>query len=218
MDQSHINASDAGHRASNAGWPERARIVKAAMDYSLATLALIVLSPVFLVIALAIRLESNGPVFFSQRRHGLNCREFVIYKFRTRTVMEDGGFIKQAEENDSRVTRVGRILRRSSLDEVPQLINVLRGEMSLVGPRPHALVHDEEFAKMVGWRYSWRHLVKPGITGWAQLHVRGEVKTREEVQLLIEHDLYYLENWSIWLDIEIMFRTVPAVLSQRRAF
>jgi putative colanic acid biosynthesis UDP-glucose lipid carrier transferase len=127
------------------------------------------------------------------------------------TVMEDGEAVKQVEKDDPRVTPVGRFLRRTSLDELPQLFNVLRGEMSIVGPRPHAVAHDEHFARQLEL-YPWRHRVKPGITGWAQIHgLRGETKTPEDMEKRVEHDFHYIENWSIWLDVEILIRTVVAL-------
>ena len=196
----------------------RAQFVKSVIDYSIAAGALVMLLPLFAVIALAIKADSSGPVFFRQRRYGQNQKVFSIYKFRTMSVMEDGRSIKQAERNDSRTTRVGRILRRSSLDELPQLINVLRGEMSIAGPRPHALAHDEYYALEIP-RYSWRHRIKPGITGWAQVHgFRGETKTCEAMRKRMEHDLYYIDNWSIWLDFEILFRTPFAIVTARSAY
>ena len=170
------------------------------------------------MVALAIKLESKGPVLFRQRRLGQNQKVFQVYKFRTMSVMEDGGVVKQAERNDSRVTRVGRLLRRTSMDELPQLINVLKGEMSIVGPRPHAVVHDEEFMRQLG-HYSRRHRVKPGITGWAQVNgLRGETRTSEQLTRRMEHDLYYIANWSIWFDLEIMLRTFVILLPGRNAY
>jgi putative colanic acid biosynthesis UDP-glucose lipid carrier transferase len=170
------------------------------------------------MVALAIKLESKGPVFFRQRRVGKNLKVFRVYKFRTMSVMEDGGVVKQAERNDSRITRVGRLLRRTSMDELPQLINVLKGEMSIVGPRPHAVVHDDEFMRRLG-HYSRRHRVKPGITGWAQVNgLRGETRTNEQLTRRMEHDLYYVANWSIWFDLEIMLRTFVILLRGRNAY
>ncbi len=186
----------------------RGILLKAAMDYVLATIALVVLSPAMLAIAAAIKLNSRGPVFFVQSRHGYNHRVIRVVKFRTMTVAEDGPVVTQAVRGDKRVTRVGRFLRRTSLDELPQLFNVLRGELSLVGPRPHAVAHNESYARLLN-RYAGRHRVKPGITGWAQVNgCRGETKTPEDMRQRVELDLHYIKNWSPLLDIQIMARTV----------
>lgn len=183
-------------------------LLKMLLDYVLSVLSLIVLAPLLLMVALAIKIDSPGPVFFRQRRYGRNNRVFRIFKFRTMAVAEDGPSVKQAERNDPRVTRVGRFLRRTSLDELPQIFNVLAGDMSIVGPRPHALAHDELFERKLDL-FSRRRRVRPGMTGWAQVHGwRGETKTTEDVKKRMQHDLYYIENWSIWLDIEIITRTV----------
>ncbi|MBY0561312.1 MAG: undecaprenyl-phosphate glucose phosphotransferase [Hyphomicrobium sp.] len=187
---------------------ESNRVLKAALDYILAGVGLFLLSPLLILIAIAIKLDSPGPVFFRQRRYGQNNRIFRIYKFRTMFVAEDGAHIKQAERNDPRVTRIGWFLRRTSLDELPQLINVLTGDMSIVGPRPHALAHDQLFDQQLDL-FSLRRRVRPGLTGWAQVHgFRGETKTTLDISKRVEHDLYYIDNWSIWLDIEIMIRTI----------
>jgi len=181
---------------------------KISLDYVLATVGLICLAPLLAAVAIAIKLDSPGPVFFRQRRYGQNNRIFRIYKFRTMAVAEDGQQVKQAERNDPRVTRVGRFLRRTSIDELPQLINVLTGDMSIVGPRPHALAHDQLFEEQLDL-FSRRRRVRPGLTGWAQVHgFRGETKTTEDVRSRMQHDLYYIDNWSIWLDIEIIARTI----------
>ena len=181
--------------------------VKGALDYAVALVALCVLAPVMLVAALAIKIDSPGPVFFRQRRYGRNNSIFRIMKFRTMTVTEDGADVKQAERNDPRVTRVGRFLRRTSIDELPQLFNVLAGDMSIVGPRPHALAHDQRFEQELDL-FSRRRRVRPGLTGWAQVHgFRGETKRTEDIRSRMQHDLYYIDNWSIWLDIEIVSRT-----------
>ena len=197
---------------------ERGQLVKLSVDFVLGAIALAMLSPVFLIIALAIKAESSGPVFFRQRRIGQNGSVFHIYKFRTMNVTEDGPVVKQAEKDDCRVTRVGRLLRRTSIDELPQLINVLKGEMSLVGPRPHAVAHDQVYSRQIE-RFSWRHRVKPGITGWAQVNgCRGEIRNFADMRHRMEHDLYYIDNWSVWLDIEIMFRSVIVVLRGNGAY
>ncbi|HET6389423.1 undecaprenyl-phosphate glucose phosphotransferase [Hyphomicrobium sp.] len=187
---------------------ESNRVLKAALDYILAGVGLLLLSPLLFLIAVAIKLDSRGPVFFRQRRYGQNNRIFRIFKFRTMFVAEDGQQIKQAERNDPRVTRVGWFLRRTSLDELPQLLNVLTGDMSIVGPRPHALIHDQLFEQQFDL-FSLRRRVRPGLTGWAQVHgFRGETKTPLDIRKRVEHDLYYIDNWSVWFDIEIMTRTI----------
>jgi putative colanic acid biosynthesis UDP-glucose lipid carrier transferase len=187
---------------------ESNRVLKGALDYIVSGLGLLLLSPLLVLIAIAIKIDSPGPVFFRQRRYGQNNRIFRIFKFRTMSVAEDGANVKQAERNDNRVTRVGWFLRRSSLDELPQLINVLLGDMSIVGPRPHALVHDEFFEQQLDL-FSLRRRVRPGLTGWAQVNgLRGETKTTSDIRKRVEHDLYYIDNWSVWLDMEIMIRTL----------
>jgi len=187
---------------------ERNALTKIALDYAVAGIGLALLAPLFLMVAALIKLDSRGPVFFRQRRYGQNNRVFRIFKFRTMTVTEDGASVKQAERNDPRVTRVGRILRATSIDELPQLLNVLAGDMSIVGPRPHALAHDQLFEEQLDL-FCRRRRVRPGLTGWAQVHgFRGETKTPEAIKGRMQHDLYYIENWSIWLDMEIMLRTV----------
>ena len=194
-----------------------APFVKRAEDYVLGTVFLVLSLPLLVLIALAIRLESKGPVLFRQRRRGLNHRVIEVLKFRTMTVTEDGAEIAQATRNDPRVTRVGWLLRRTSLDELPQLVNVLKGEMSLVGPRPHALVHDEKWGEQLE-SYSNRHQVKPGITGLAQVEGwRGEAPTTAKIQARVEQDLAYIRNWSLGLDLKILWRTVWAVIRARNA-
>ena len=192
-------------------------VVKRLFDVTFAGLALAIFSPLLLVTAVAIKFDSDGPVIFRQRRRGFNGREFAIYKFRTMTVLEDGGTVRQAQRDDARVTWLGRLLRASSIDELPQLINVLTGDMSLVGPRPHAVVHDDEYGKLID-NYMYRHHVKPGITGWAQIHgFRGET----DVALMskrIQRDLWYINNWSLWLDLKIMARTCVEVLRIQNAY
>jgi putative colanic acid biosynthesis UDP-glucose lipid carrier transferase len=185
----------------------RGILLKAAMDYVLAAIAVAGLAPLMLAIAAAIKLNSRGPVFFVQSRHGYNHRVVRVFKFRTMTVAEDGAVVTQAVRGDKRVTQVGRFLRRTSLDELPQLFNVLRGELSLVGPRPHALAHNESYESLVN-RYANRHKVKPGITGWAQVNgCRGETKTPADMLKRVEFDLHYIKHWSPWLDIQILART-----------
>jgi putative colanic acid biosynthesis UDP-glucose lipid carrier transferase len=186
-------------------------MIKRVSDVVLALLIQIMLTPIMLVIAVAIKLTSPGPVIFRQRRYGLYGEEILVYKFRSMTVMEDGGAVVQAKKGDQRVTRIGGFLRRSSLDELPQFINVLQGRMSIVGPRPHAVAHNEQYRKLIKG-YMLRHKVKPGITGWAQVNgLRGETETLDKMQARIEYDLDYLRNWSLWLDIWIIARTVLVV-------
>jgi Undecaprenyl-phosphate glucose phosphotransferase len=182
--------------------------LKRAFDIVAAWLILILTAPLLLIIAAAIRLDSPGPVLFRQRRYGFNQQAFRIFKFRTMTTTDDGNVIVQATRNDPRVTRIGRVLRRYNLDELPQLLNVVAGQMSLVGPRPHALAHDQEFERKIAL-YARRHNVRPGITGWAQVNgLRGETDTHEKMARRIAFDHWYIDNWSIWLDIAILFRTV----------
>lgn len=193
-------------------------VIKAFEDRVLAALLLLMVAPVLLLVAAAIRLDSEGPVLFRQRRHGFNHQVITVLKFRTMRVAEDGPMVQQARQNDARVTRVGRFLRRTSLDELPQLINVLRGDMSLVGPRPHALAHNEHFSSLVE-HYARRHRMKPGITGWAQVNgLRGETDTPEKMRRRIEHDLYYIENWSLWFDIRILALTPFLGLFHKNAY
>ena len=151
-------------------------------------------------------LESGRPLFFRQRRYGFNQQEFRIIKFRTMTALEDGDVVRQARRNDPRITRVGRFLRKWNIDELPQLINVLKGDMSLVGPRPHALSHNREYERKIAL-YARRHNVLPGITGWAQVNgLRGETDTDEKMRARVDHDLYYIDNWSLWFDLRILLR------------
>ncbi len=192
-------------------------LIKRSFDVLTAALALVALSGVFAIVALLIKYDSKGPVFFRQRRLGYNQREFKIYKFRSMTAMDDGDQVQQARRNDPRVTRIGRILRRYNIDELPQLINVLKGEMSIVGPRPHAVAHDRLFEKRIGM-YPRRLNVRPGITGWAQVHGhRGVTDTDEKMAARVEHDLYYIDHWSIWLDLYIVVLTVVSPKAYRNA-
>jgi Undecaprenyl-phosphate glucose phosphotransferase len=194
------------------------RIAKRLFDVAVAGLGLLVLAPLLAAVAVAIRIDSPGPIFFRQKRGGFNGRAFQILKFRTMRVLEDGPWIKQATQHDDRVTRVGSFLRWSSLDELPQLINVLRGDMSLVGPRPHALAHDDAYRSLIS-SYPFRHFVKPGITGWAQVNgFRGETPTLALMKQRIELDLWYARNWSFWLDLWILIGTVREVCRPRNAF
>jgi undecaprenyl-phosphate galactose phosphotransferase/putative colanic acid biosynthesis UDP-glucose lipid carrier transferase len=179
---------------------------------------LFLLFPLLLATSIAVRLESPGPVIFKQRRRGFNGRDFIIHKFRTMMVMEDGDTIQQASKRDPRVTRLGRLLRRTSIDELPQLLNVLKGDMSLVGPRPHAVAHDKEYGALVG-NYAFRHHVKPGITGWAQVNgFRGETSHVDQMRKRIEFDVWYINNWSVTLDFQILGRTCIEVGRSSNAY
>jgi undecaprenyl-phosphate galactose phosphotransferase/putative colanic acid biosynthesis UDP-glucose lipid carrier transferase len=195
------------------------QMIKRTMDIVLSLVALVLFSPIFLFSAIAIKLNGGpGPVIFRQNRKGFNGQRFEMLKFRTMTVMENGDTIKQAARNDPRITPIGRLLRASSIDELPQLLNVLRGEMSLVGPRPHAIAHDNEFEKVLE-DYAFRHHVKPGMTGWAQVHgLRGGTPTVDHIANRVKMDLWYINNWSLWLDIQTMFKTFFEVMRKRNAY
>jgi Undecaprenyl-phosphate glucose phosphotransferase len=191
--------------------------VKRVVDFLFSLIGLVLMSPILLAVAIAIKFDSPGPVFFRQTRHGFNGRPFAIYKFRTMTVMEDGDVVRQAKKDDDRVTKVGRWLRRLSIDELPQLINVFIGDMSIVGPRPHASAHDRYFTSAIE-KYAFRHHVKSGITGWAQVRgARGETDTVDKMRRRVELDLWYINNWSIWLDFSIMMRTILVVFTGENA-
>ena len=193
-------------------------LVKRAMDVTIAAAAVIVLTPLLLATGLLVKFTSPGPIIFRQRRYGLDGEEIRVLKFRTMTVVEDGNHIRQATRDDDRVTRVGRVLRRYSLDELPQLFNVLGGSMSLVGPRPHAVAHNEEYRKLIKG-YMVRHKVPPGITGLAQVSgCRGETQTLDEMQARVEYDLDYLRRWSPMLDLTILFKTAVLLLWDRKAY
>jgi exopolysaccharide biosynthesis polyprenyl glycosylphosphotransferase len=197
-------------------------LLKEALDYILATLALLMLSPIMAITALAIKLESRGPIVFKQKRIGFNNNEIIVLKFRSMYMdLEDVSGAKRTEKNDARVTRVGSLIRKTSIDELPQLFNVLKGEMSLVGPRPHATmmrVGDKFYFDAVRG-YAARHRVKPGITGLAQVRgLRGEIATTERAQKRVEYDIYYIENWSPLLDIRIMIETVVKIAWDKDAY
>jgi Undecaprenyl-phosphate glucose phosphotransferase len=194
------------------------RAAKRAIDLSIALPCLFLATPMMLFIALAVRLDSKGPVFFRQRRLGYRGKPFTILKFRTMHVLEDGGDISQAKKGDARITRLGRMLRQASLDELPQLFNVIKGDMSLVGPRPHAVAHDHRFAALIP-NYELRQHVMPGVTGWAQVHgLRGETKTTEMMKTRVEFDLWYARNASLSLDLAILARTAVEVFRGRNAY
>ena len=194
------------------------RAVKRGMDVVIAGLALVFLLPVMAITAIAIKLDSPGPIIFRQFRKGFNGKQFMMFKFRTMSVLENGPTVVQATRDDPRVTPIGRLLRSASIDELPQLINVLRGDMSLIGPRPHALAHDNYFEKVLG-DYAFRHHVKPGITGWAQCNgARGATPTIEQIAERVKLDLWYINNWSLWLDVQILIKTFFEVLRKRNAY
>jgi putative colanic acid biosysnthesis UDP-glucose lipid carrier transferase len=182
--------------------------VKRLEDIVIGSMIMLLIAVPMLVISVLVKLTSRGPVFFVQRRYGLNGHEIPVIKFRTMTVAEDGAAVTQATKNDRRVTRLGAFLRRTSLDELPQFLNVLAGHMSIVGPRPHAVAHNEHYRSRVQ-RYMLRHKVKPGITGWAQVNGwRGETETLDKMEKRVEHDLYYIHNWDLLLDLRIIFLTI----------
>lgn len=190
------------------------RLQKRCLDMGLALFGLIVLTPLLVTVCVLIKLDSPGTVIFRQWRRGCNGKPFEIWKFRTMTVSENGHTVTQAKKGDARVTRFGRFLRMTSIDELPQLWNVLRGDMSLVGPRPHALAHDNYYDELIR-NYIYRHHVKPGLTGWAQVNgCRGETPTIDLMEKRVEYDVWYVGNWSIWLDLKILARTAAAVIFQ----
>lgn len=198
------------------GW---SYLLKLAVDYILASVLLILLSPLLILVAIAVKIDSPGPALFKQPRLGFNNKEFSIYKFRS---MYHGppraGVVEQATRHDPRVTRIGRFIRRTSIDELPQLLNVLNGTMSLVGPRPHATSHNREFGRQIRGYFA-RHNVKPGITGWAQVNgLRGETEAIEKMETRVRHDIYYAENWSLAFDVKIMIMTVAVLFFQKNAY
>jgi putative colanic acid biosynthesis UDP-glucose lipid carrier transferase len=204
-------------KAVGAGSGTDAASAKRALDLFLSLAAILICLPLLGLIVLAIKLDSAGPALFRQHRTGRHGRIFEIYKFRSMTVLEDGADVVQACAGDARITRIGKILRILSLDELPQLFNVLSGEMSLVGPRPHAVTHDEYYVERIA-NYRLRQLVKPGITGWAQIHgARGATPNLSDMQARIDLDVAYVERESFWLDLEILVRTPLAVLRGRNA-
>jgi putative colanic acid biosynthesis UDP-glucose lipid carrier transferase len=187
-------------------------------DVLLSTLILLIVAAPMLFIAIGIKLTSRGPVFFRQTRYGLNGNPIRVWKFRTMTTMDNGAKVVQATKDDKRVTSFGKLLRRTSLDELPQFFNVLSGEMSVVGPRPHAVAHNEIYRKKIRG-YMLRHKVKPGITGWAQVNGwRGETEVLEKMEQRVEHDLYYIDNWSLLWDLQIVLLTIFGKRSRANAF
>lgn len=194
------------------------RAIKRSLDVAVSLSALFLMSPLLVLIGLLIRIESKGPVLFRQTRTGFNNRPFTILKFRSMRVLENGASIRQASRDDPRVTRVGKVIRRLSIDELPQLWNVLRGDMSIVGPRPHALAHDSYYEKLIG-HYPYRQHVKPGLTGWAQVNgSRGETPTVESMAERVRLDLWYVENAGLWMDIRIICRTFVALLNIKQTY
>ncbi len=194
------------------------RLVKRLSDLVLASLILLLISPLLLVLAIGVKLSSRGPVIFKQKRNGLDGDEIVVYKFRSMRAQDNGEVVPQATKADPRVTAFGAFIRRTSLDELPQFVNVLQGRMSIVGPRPHAVAHNEMYRQLIK-AYMVRHKVKPGITGWAQVHgLRGETETIEKMQARVEYDLEYLRNWSLGLDLQIIVRTIKVVFFDRNAY
>jgi putative colanic acid biosynthesis UDP-glucose lipid carrier transferase len=194
------------------------RLVKRISDIVLSAVILVLISPLLLAIAIGVKLSSPGPAIFKQRRNGLQGEQIVVWKFRSMRAMDDGAVVKQATKDDPRITPFGAFIRRTSLDELPQFVNVLQGRMSIVGPRPHAVAHNEQYRQIIK-AYMVRHKVKPGITGWAQVNGhRGETETVEKMQARVEYDLQYLRNWSLGLDLQIIARTVKLVFFDRKAF
>ena len=192
-------------------------VLKRVSDMVLSLLILVLILPLLVVVAVAVKLTSPGPVIFKQRRYGLDGEEILVYKFRSMTVTEDGGEIRQAQKSDARVTPLGAFMRRTSIDELPQFVNVLQGRMSIVGPRPHAVAHSELYRKLIKG-YMVRHKVRPGITGWAQVNgYRGETVTLDKMQGRIDYDLDYLRNWSLRLDLHIILKTIRLVLKDEKA-
>jgi Undecaprenyl-phosphate glucose phosphotransferase len=196
----------------------RERILKRGFDLATASALIVLLSPLLLMVACLIKLDSRGPVFFRQARHGFNNEPIQVLKFRSMTFDGAGDEFRQAVRGDPRITRVGRLIRRTNIDELPQLFNVVKGDMSMVGPRPHAVAHNDMFANRI--RRMWRrHNVKPGITGWAQVNgLRGETDTFEKMRKRVEHDLYYIDNWSFFFDVKIMLMTVLSKKAHQNAF
>ena len=193
-------------------------VVKRGSDIVLASLILVLISPLMLALAIGVKMSSPGPVIFRQRRNGLDGSEIVVYKFRSMTTLDNGPVVRQASRDDARITPFGRFIRRASLDELPQFINVLQGRMSIVGPRPHAVAHNEEYRQLIR-AYMVRHKVKPGITGWAQVNGhRGETDTIDKMKARVEYDLEYLRNWSLGLDLQIIVRTIGLVFADRHAY
>jgi putative colanic acid biosynthesis UDP-glucose lipid carrier transferase len=192
--------------------------IKRLEDIILSILILLLVSPLLVFIAIGVKLSSPGPVLFKQRRYGLNGEEIKVYKFRSMTTQDNGAIVKQATKSDPRISKFGSFIRRTSLDELPQFFNALQGRMSIVGPRPHAVAHNEQYRKLVP-KYMQRHIVKPGITGWAQINGwRGETDTLKKMEKRIDFDLHYINNWSLWLDIKIILLTIIKGFISKNAY
>jgi putative colanic acid biosynthesis UDP-glucose lipid carrier transferase len=193
-------------------------LLKRGIDVVLASVALLMIWPVMAAIAIAVKLTSTGPILFKQKRYGMHGEQINVYKFRSMTVCENGEAVTQATRTDIRITWLGRFLRKTSLDELPQIINVLEGKMSLVGPRPHAVAHNEHYRKLIDG-YMFRHKVRPGITGWAQVNgLRGETETIDKMRQRVEHDLDYLRHWTLWMDLKIVCKTIRLVFGDSKAY
>ena len=215
--RSHLNDERVSSQISRKAALANQSLAKRAVDIAVTCVGLFFLWPLLLLVALMIKLDSSGPVFFRQKRYGMDGTPFMIFKFRSMRVMETNGAFVQARADDDRMTRIGRFLRRSSIDELPQLFNVLRGDMSLVGPRPHALAMDDFYAQRLPM-YSDRHLVRPGLTGLAQISgLRGPTETLEAISQRLARDRVYIRTWSVWGDIKIILKT-PLCLLQQKAF
>jgi putative colanic acid biosynthesis UDP-glucose lipid carrier transferase len=193
-------------------------LVKRISDIVLSSIILVLISPVIAAVALGVKLSSPGPIIFKQRRNGLDGSEILVYKFRSMRVMENGAKVTQATRGDPRITPFGAFIRKTSLDELPQFINVLQGRMSIVGPRPHAVAHNEQYRAIID-AYQLRHKVKPGITGWAQVNgCRGETDVIEKMEARVAYDIEYLRNWSLLMDLRIIARTVKLTVFDKNAY
>ena len=193
-------------------------LLKKMEDIILGSIIFILSLPVMICIAIGIKLSSKGPVLFKQRRYGLNGEVIQVLKFRTMRTLDDGAVVVQATKGDPRITKLGHFLRRTSLDELPQFWNVIQGSMSIVGPRPHAVAHNEEYRQLIEG-YMLRHKVKPGITGWAQANgLRGETETLDKMKARVDFDLYYINHWSIWLDLKIILMTIMNGFTGKTAY
>jgi putative colanic acid biosynthesis UDP-glucose lipid carrier transferase len=195
-----------------------AQFIKRIEDVVISTIILVMISPLLFLISIGIKLSSPGPILFKQKRYGINGKEIKVYKFRSMTCQDNGSIVKQATKGDARITKFGAFLRRTSLDELPQFYNVIQGKMSIVGPRPHAIAHNEEYRKLIP-KYMQRHIVKPGITGWAQINGwRGETDLLEKMEKRVDFDLHYVNNWSVWLDIKIIILTAIKGFINKNAY